>query len=32
MSEPNLDSIGGSATIQQEISPEQNKENFCDKV
>ena len=32
MSEPNLDSIGGSAIIQQEISPQQNKENFWDKV
>jgi len=32
MTEPNLDSIGGKATTQQEISPEQNKENFWDKV
>ena len=32
ITEPNFDSIGGRPTTQQEISPEQNKENFWDKV
>ncbi|GIR33968.1 MAG: hypothetical protein CM15mP47_1940 [Methanobacteriota archaeon] len=32
MTEPNYDSIGGGAGTQQEINPEEAKENFWDKV
>ena len=32
MTEPNYDSIDGAAVTKEEISPEQNKENFWDKV
>ena len=32
MTEPNYDSIGGDAGTQQEIIPEEAKENFWDKV
>ena len=32
MTEPNYDSIDGTAVTKEEISPEQNKENFWDKV
>ena len=32
MTEPNYDSIDGDAGTQQEIIPEEAKENFWDKV
>ena len=32
MTEPNYDSIGGGAVTEQEINPEEARENFWDKV
>ena len=32
MTEPNYDSINGTTVTKEEISPEQDKENFWDKV
>ena len=32
MTEPNYDSVSGSAVAEQEINPEEAKENFWDKV
>ena len=32
MTEPNCDSVSESASTLEEISPEQTKENFWDKV